>query len=154
NSGEPFVRIDRAIFQHDFNTNMIGKSIYLKFTSFNGIQQKEETLDEVTAYSYTINGGRPAGVKGLSLQSPFVGTGFKVQWQSTSGASGYRVQIWSNGVLLRQVETTNTDYSYSMEEAKTDGIQRAYTVRVASKNGSIVSTFAELNISNPAPTQL
>lgn len=154
NSGEPFVRIDRAIFQHDFNTNMIGKSIYLKFTSFNGIQQKEETLDEVTAYSYTINGGRPAGVKGLSLQSPFVGTSFKVQWQSTSGASGYRVQIWSNGVLLRQVETTNTDYSYSMEEAKTDGIQRAYTVRVASKNGSIVSTFAELNISNPAPPQL
>ena len=67
NAGEPFVRIDRAIFQHDFNTNMIGKSIYLKFTSFNGIQQKEETLDEVTAYSYTINGGRPASIKGLSL---------------------------------------------------------------------------------------
>ena len=154
NSGEPFVRIDRAIFQHDFNTNMIGKSIYLKFTSFNGIQQKEETLDEVTAYSYTINGGRPAGVKGLSLQSPFVGTSFKVQWQSTSGASGYRVQIWSNGVLLRTVDTTNTDYSYSMDEAKIDGIQRAYTVRVASKNGSIVSTFAELNISNPVPPQL
>lgn len=154
NSGEPFVRIDRAIFQHDFNTNMIGKSIYLKFTSFNGIQQKEETLDEVTAYSYTINGGRPAGVKGLSLQSPFVGTSFKVQWQSSAGASGYRVQILSGGVLLRTVDTTNTDYSYSMDEAKIDGIQRAYTIRVASKNGSTVSTFAELNISNPAPQQL
>lgn len=154
NAGEPFVRIDRAIFQHDFNTNMIGKSIYLKFTSFNGIQQKEETLDEVTAYSYTINGGRPASIKGLSLQSPFVGTSFKVQWQSSAGASGYRVQILSGGVLLRTVDTTNTDYSYSMDEAKIDGIQRAYTIRVASKNGSTVSTFAELNISNPAPQQL
>jgi hypothetical protein len=41
-----------------------------------------------------------------------------------------------------------------MDEAKIDGIQRAYTVRVASKNGSIVSTFAELNISNPVPPQL
>jgi len=154
NAGESFVRIDRAIFQHDFNTNMIGKSIYLKFTSFNGIQQKEETLDEVTAYSYTINGGRPAGVKGLSLQSAFIGTSFKVQWQPAAGASGYVVQILSGGVLLRTVETTNTDYSYSMEEAKIDGIQRAYTVRVASKNVSIVSTFAELNISNPVPPQL
>lgn len=154
NAGEPFVRIDRAIFQHDFNTNMIGKSIYLKFTSFNGIQQKEETLDEVTAYSYTINGGRPVSIKGLSLQSPFVGTSFKVQWQSSAGASGYRVQILSGGVLLRTVDTTNTDYSYSMDEAKIDGIQRAYTIRVASKNGSTVSTFAELNISNPAPQQL
>ena len=154
NAGESFVRIDRAIFSHDYNENMVGKQIYLKFTSFNGLEQKEETLDEVTAYSYTINGGRPAGVKGLSLQSAFEGMSFKVQWQSAAGATGYIVQIWSNGVLLRTVETTNTDYSYSMDEAKIDGIQRAYTVRVASKNGSIVSTFAELNISNPVPPQL
>lgn len=154
NAGESFVRIDRAIFEYDFNPNMVGKQIYLKFTSFNGLEQKEETLDEVTAYSYTINGGRPAGVKGLSLQSAFEGTSFKVQWQSAAGGTGYIVQIWSNGVLLRTVETTNTDYSYSMDEAKIDGIQRAYTVRVASKNGSIVSTFAELNISNPVPLQL
>lgn len=154
NAGESFVRIDRAIFEYDFNPNMIGKEVYLKFTSFNGLEQKEETLDEVTAYSYTINGGRPAGVKGLSLQSAFEGTSFKVQWQSAAGATGYIVQIWSNGVLLRTVDTTNTDYSYSMDEAKIDGIQRAYTVRVASKNGSIVSTFAELNISNPVPPQL
>ncbi|MFA3335831.1 hypothetical protein KWE61_02990 [Acinetobacter baumannii] len=154
NAGESFVRIDRAIFEYDFNSNMIGKQIYLKFTSFNGLEQKEETLDEVTAYSYTINGGRPAGVKGLSLQSAFEGTSFKVQWQSAAGATGYIVQIMSGGVLLREVETTNTDYSYSMDEAKIDGVQRAYTVRVASKNGSIVSTFAELNISNPVPPQL
>ncbi|WP_180190001.1 phage tail protein [Acinetobacter sp. YH01009] len=154
NAGESFVRIDRAIFEYDFNSNMVGKQIYLKFTSFNGLEQKEETLDEVTAYIYTINGGRPAGVKGLSLQSAFEGTSFKVQWQSAAGATGYIVQIWSNGLLLRTVDTTNTDYSYSMDEAKIDGIQRAYTVRVASKNGSIVSTFAELNISNPVPPQL
>ncbi|WP_336018810.1 phage tail protein [Acinetobacter lwoffii] len=154
NVGESFVRIDRAIFSHDYNENMVGKQIYLKFTSFNGLQQKEQTLDEVTAYSHTITGSRPSGVKGLSLQSAFEGTSFKVQWQSAAGATGYIVQIWSNGVLLRTVDTTNTDYSYSMDEAKIDGVQRAYTVRVASKNGSIVSTFAELNISNPVPPQL
>lgn len=154
NAGESFVRIDRAIFEYDFNSNMIGKQIYLKFTSFNGLEQKEETLDEVAAYSHTITGSRPSGVKGLSLQSAFIGTSFKVQWQPAAGASGYVVQILSGGVLLREVETTNTDYSYSMDEAKIDGVQRAYTVRVASKNGSIVSTFAELNISNPVPPQL
>ncbi len=154
NAGESFVRIDRAIFEYDFNPNMIDKQIYLKFTSFNGLEQKEETLDEVTAYSYTINGGRPTGVKGLSLQSAFEAMSFKAQWQSAAGATGYIVQIMSGGVLLREVETTNTDYSYSMDEAKIDGIQRAYTVRVASKNGSIVSTFAELNISNPVPSSL
>lgn len=154
NAGESFIRIDRAIFNYDYYENMIGKQIYLKFTSFNGLQQKEQTLDEVTAYSHTVTGSRPSGVNGLSLQSAFEGTSFKVQWQSTSGATGYIVQIMSGGVLLREVETTNTDYSYSMDEAKIDGIQRAYSIRVASKNGSIVSTFAELNISNPVPPQL
>ncbi len=153
-AGEAFVRIDRAIFEYDFNVNMVGKQIYLKFTSFNGLEQKEQTLDEVTAYSHTINGGRPSGVKGLSLQSAFEGTSFKIQWQSASGATGYVVEIWSNGVMLREVETTNTDYSYSIDEAKIDGVERAYTVRVASRNGSIVSTFAELNISNTVPPQL
>lgn len=154
NPSEPFVRIDRAIFEYDFNPNMIGKQIYLKFTSFNGLEQKEETLDEVAAYDYTVTGGTPPSVKGLSLQSAFVGTSFKVQWQATAGATGYVVQIRSGGVLLRTVETTNTDYSYSMEEAKIDGVKRAYTIRVASKNGSITSSFSELNINNAAPPAL
>ncbi len=154
NIGEPFVRLDKAIFEHAYNQNLIGNQIFLKFTSFNGLEQKEQTLDEVSAYSYTLTGGRPSGVKGLSLQSPFVGTSFKVQWQSVSGATGYVVQILSSGILLREVETTNSDYSYSIEEALIDGVKRAYTVRVASKNANKLSTFAELNISNPVPTAL
>ncbi|MFY2513945.1 fibronectin type III domain-containing protein, partial [Acinetobacter soli] len=151
NAGESFVRIDKAIFQHEFNSNLIDKTIYLKFTSFNGLQQKEQTLDEVTAYSHTLNGGRPSGVKGLSLQSPFVGTSFKVQWQPATGAEGYLVQILSGSQLLRAIETTSTDYSYSMDEAKVDGIQRNYTIRVASKTANSTSTFTDLNISNPVP---
>lgn len=151
NAGESFVRIDKAIFQHEFNSNLIDKTIYLKFTSFNGLQQKEQTLDEVTAYSHTLNGGRPSGVKGLSLQSPFVGTSFKVQWQPAYGAESYVVQILSGSQLLRTVETTSTDYSYSMDEAKVDGIQRNYTVRVASKTANSTSTFTDLNISNQVP---
>ncbi|MDC4566414.1 phage tail protein [Acinetobacter baumannii] len=154
NSGEPFVRLDRAIFAYPYNENLVGKQIFLKFTSFNGLERKEQTLDEVTAYSFTLTGGRPSGVKGLSLQSPFVGTTFKVQWQSSTGTDGYRVQVWSNGAMIREVDITNTEYSYSIEDAKTDGIGRAYTIRVASKNGDQISTYAELSISNPVPPVL
>ncbi|RSR46108.1 hypothetical protein EA686_20170, partial [Acinetobacter baumannii] len=107
NAGEPFVRLDKAIFKYPYNDGLVEKQIFLKFTSFNGLERKEQALDEVTAYSYTLSGGRPAGVKGLSLQSPFVGTTFKVQWQTSTGADGYRVQVWSNGAMIRQVDTTN-----------------------------------------------
>ncbi|MGQ1112009.1 phage tail protein [Acinetobacter baumannii] len=151
NTGESFVRIDKAIFQHEFNSNLINKTLYLKFTSFNGLQQKEQTLDEVTAYSHTLNGGRPSGVKGLSLQSPFVGSSFKVQWQFAAGAQGYIVQVSSGSTLLRTIETTSAEYTYSMEEARVDGVQRNYTIRVASKSENGTSTFTDLNISNPVP---
>ncbi|NUF22725.1 hypothetical protein HUN23_08100 [Acinetobacter oleivorans] len=150
-AGEPFVRLDKAVFNYGFNQNLIGKQIFLKFTSFNGLERKEQTLDEVTAYSYTLTGGRTTSVKGLSLQSPFIGTSFKVQWQVATGATGYRVQVWSDAVKIREVDTTNTDFSYSIEEAMQDGIGRSYTVRVASKNGEQISSFAELSITNPVP---
>ncbi|EXC25542.1 phage tail protein [Acinetobacter sp. 809848] len=153
-AGEPFVRLDKAIFNYGFNQNLIGKQIFLKFTSFNGLERKEQTLDEVTAYSYTLTGGRTTSVKGLSLQSPFIGTSFKVQWQVATGATGYHVQVWSDAVKIREVDTTNTDFSYSIEEAMQDGIGRSYTVRVASKNGEQISSFAELSISNPVPPLL
>ncbi|MFH4307588.1 hypothetical protein WAJ73_22455, partial [Acinetobacter baumannii] len=55
---------------------------------------------------------------------------------------------------LREVDTTNSDYSYSIEEAKQDGLGRSYTIRVASKNGDQLSAFAELSISNPVPPVL
>lgn len=153
-ANEPFVRMDKAIFAHSFNQNLISKMIYLKFTSFNGLQQKEQTLDEVTAYTYTLIGGNPTGVKGLSLQSAFTGTTFKVQWKQVVGATGYVVQVLSDGQLIREVETTNTDYSYSLEEAKVDGLGRSYTIRVASVSHSNVSRFSEMNISNPIPAKL
>lgn len=153
-AGEPFVRLDKAIFNYGFNQNLIGKQIFLKFTSFNGLERKEQTLDEVTAYSYTLTGGRTTSVKGLSLQSPFIGTSFKVQWQVATGATGYRVQVWSDAVKIREVDTTNTDFSYSVEEAMQDGIGRSYTIRVASKNGEQISSFAELSITNPVPPLL
>lgn len=153
-ANENFVRLDKAIFRYTINQNLIGKPIYLKFTSFNGLQAKEQGLDEVAAYTYTLNGGQPASVLGLSLQSPFVGTSFKVQWQQVQGAAKYIVQVWADGKKLREVETMNVDYSYTIEEAMTDGLERAYTIRVASVANDQTSSFTELNISNPVPDQL
>ena len=151
---EPFVRLDKAIFKYPYNEGLNGKQLYFKFTSFNGLQQREQTLDEVPSYAYTLNGGQPASVKGLSIQSEFIGTSFKSQWLSTAGATTYHVQIYSDASLKRAVVTTNTDYSYSIEEATIDGLGRAYTIRVASESNGQLSSFAELNIANPIPPKM
>ncbi|MFH4351907.1 hypothetical protein WAJ70_22730, partial [Acinetobacter baumannii] len=39
NTGEPFVRLDKAIFKYSFNENLVVKQIFLKFTSFNGLER-------------------------------------------------------------------------------------------------------------------
>ena len=44
--------------------------------------------------------------------------------------------------------------SHPIDRLKNDGVQRAYTIRVASKRGANLSTFAELSISNPVPQVL
>lgn len=56
-AGEAFVRVDAAIAKSGpLDTTMVGKTIYLKFTSFNIYNAAEEALASVTAYPYTIQG--------------------------------------------------------------------------------------------------
>ena len=53
-SGSPFARMDDAIFQVPFTADQIGKTLYLKFTSFNIFDAGEENLASVTAYPITV----------------------------------------------------------------------------------------------------
>lgn len=80
-SGAPFLRVDDAVFRYQFDPSLIGKTIYLKFTSFNAYGFMEQDLAAVTAYSYTIQ-GRNTGVVDLSagtvtapVSSPSVNVG-------------------------------------------------------------------------------
>lgn len=153
-ANSPFVRLDKAIFKYTYDSALDGRQIFFKFTSFNGLQEKVQALEDVQSYSYTLNGGAPASVQDLTLQSPFVGSSFKVQWARSVGATKYHVQVLEGSTLKRAITTTNTDYSYTTEEAKVDGLGRNYTIRVASESYGNIGDFAQLNISNPAPAKM
>jgi hypothetical protein len=61
--GEQFLRIDKsAIFSYPITEEQIGKTIYLKFTSWNVFGTAQQELDDVQVYSYVI--------KGTALTSP------------------------------------------------------------------------------------
>lgn len=54
---DPFVRVDASIGKSGpLGRDMVGKTLYFKFTSFNVYGGAEQALDEVTEYSYAITG--------------------------------------------------------------------------------------------------
>lgn len=53
-SASPFARMDDSIFQVPFTADQIGKTLYLKFTSFNVFDGGEENLASVTAYTIAV----------------------------------------------------------------------------------------------------
>lgn len=56
NTNTQFMRIDEAIFRYPFTEAQIGKTIYIKLTSFNIYGSAEQNLADVQAYTYTIKG--------------------------------------------------------------------------------------------------
>lgn len=74
-TGDPFVRVDDAVARSgDLDLSYVGKTVYLKMTSFNIYGGGEQALSAVSAYTYTITGDGAAllpgiGGKGVQLQS-------------------------------------------------------------------------------------
>lgn len=54
--GQRFVRLDQAIFKYPFNIADIGKTIWIKFQSFNIYRGGYQDLADITAYNYMIGG--------------------------------------------------------------------------------------------------
>ncbi len=55
-AGERFGRLDGAVFKMPFNVNQISQTIYLKFLSYNLVGGAGQSLADVEAYAYQIQG--------------------------------------------------------------------------------------------------
>ncbi|HWR15176.1 MAG TPA: phage tail protein [Terriglobales bacterium] len=55
-SGAQFVFLDGAVLSYNYDPTWAGKTIYLKFTSFNSFGGGEQSLGSVTPYTFTIPG--------------------------------------------------------------------------------------------------
>lgn len=56
NLGSPVARLDDAIFTYIYDPAFIGKTIYLKFTSFNTNGMVEQSIASATAYQFIVTG--------------------------------------------------------------------------------------------------
>lgn len=55
-AGEAFVRLDDSIFTYVYDPSFIGKTLYLKFTSFNTSGLMEQSIANATAYQFIVTG--------------------------------------------------------------------------------------------------
>lgn len=55
-NGALFARLDDAIFDYIYDPTLIGQTVYFKFTSFNKFELMEQSLANVSAYTYNIVG--------------------------------------------------------------------------------------------------
>ena len=55
-NGAQFLRLDEAVFDWSYDPTLIGQTVYFKFTSFNKFELMEQSLANVSAYSYTVLG--------------------------------------------------------------------------------------------------
>lgn len=95
--GAPFLRIDNAVFKYQLDPTYLNQQLYFKFTSFNLFGNQEQSLANVTSYTFT-----PPG-----LQAPPWGTSPTgiIQYSTATDAGGGASIIdidWSAFTLQRQ----------------------------------------------------
>ena len=107
-SGAAFARCDSALFRYAYDPAFIGKTIFLKFASFNVYGGGGEDLAAVAAYPYTIAGpiGAPAAVTGYTVSQN--GAVAVFQWDlitSQANIKGYEIRYLPKGALASAWES-------------------------------------------------
>lgn len=130
-NGAPFVRVDDAIAKSGpLDLALIGKTISLKFTSFNIFQAGEQSLADVSAYTYAITGAMvalpPSAVTGLAVSAEPFGLRIRVNKNPEPDVVGYEYRqggSWAGGTVLEA--QGGTSYLWRVQAVG------AYTVWVA-----------------------
>lgn len=89
-SATSFLRLDDQVFILSFDQSLVGKTLHFKFTSFNLLQANEQTLADVSAYTFTpAEVFPPPPVVTISQSSTSSGAGANTASQGlTTSSSG------------------------------------------------------------------
>lgn len=99
-SGTGFVRLDDAVFKLAYDVEQIGKTIHVKFPSFNGFGQQLQDLAAVTDYTVTL-GARPPDLSGFAANVS--GSTAVFSWNAVTA-----LQVLNGGfVVIRYTSATS-----------------------------------------------
>ena len=149
--GSSFVRLDDALWRWPYTNALIGKTIYLKFTSFNIYGTNEESLADVPAYSHVLSGTpTPAAISITSATLTQVGVAntLAVAWTADPLAVSYVVSYSTNGGSSYTAAPVTGATSWSLPGLQVSDVY----VRVAgvSANGVAGPNFSAVHVVGPA----
>jgi len=152
-SGTNFARLDQALLHYAYDPSLVGKTIYLKFTSFNIYGGAQQELADATEYAYVIQGpvGSPANVTGFTYT--FQGLSTKLSWTRVAGDKRfleYEIRqgaSWEAGTVVGR---TQSDFLVipALTAAATFFIKASY---LGGDRGSIAAASVVITPSPPNP---
>ena len=80
-SGSQFCMLDSSVIRYDLPANMVGKTLYLKFQSFNIFGGGVQSISACTAYTYTVSGTGTVDAVVTALAS-----GISMDWGSVTSS--------------------------------------------------------------------
>ena len=153
-TNKQFARVDEAAFKYAYDPDWVGKTLYLKFVSYNRFGSGAQGLADVTAVPYVIKGAPMPPVQNLALAKPWTGEEVWLKWDLVKKADRYEVQVYSGSTLVRTVGTvTEGQFVYTPDMLKQDGVtgrNLVFKVRPVSITGNtgawsqVVATNAQV----------
>ncbi|MGA7577864.1 MAG: phage tail protein [Desulfobaccales bacterium] len=144
-AGERFARVDGSVFQMPFSVNQIAQTIYLKFLSYNQVGAAGQSLADVEAYPYQIQGSALTSPLPdiTGLVSVYLGSQQYLQWTAITPAQDPRYSgidyeirvgaIWATAQILTYV----SDPDFLVTQAGTYWVSASYA-----SNGVILAYSA------------
>ncbi|MDQ7989013.1 MAG: phage tail protein [Candidatus Dactylopiibacterium sp.] len=155
-AGAQFARLDGAVMRYPYNTDLIGKTIYLKLRSYNKFGAHLQDLADVAALAYVVRGAPLGAVGGLVLESPFAGLVMAVRWNAYPGATHYNIELYAGGAMRKALSTVDTRFEVTVQQLVSWGIGRSVEVQVvavaASGQSSEPAVLIATKAQCPAPT--
>lgn len=157
-SGTNFARLDDKVFRYELPPEYIGKTLYLKFQSYNVWRLGIQDLADCTAYSYSAASSpidSPTGLNTTRGDLTWRGSSLDLVCDPVAGAASYQFDIYkSDGTtLVRTLTSLTPSASYSALQAAIDTAYRTYKVKVKaiSSTGASSSYSSLVTVTNNAP---
>lgn len=138
-SGSLFVRLDDGVFKIPYSKTDQGRTIWIKFVSFNIYEGGYQPISGVTAYSHVI-GGPPAiyAPTGLSVNPTL--KGLQLNWTNAPNVGIAAIEIWrsatsSFGAATHIADAGGYDTAY-IDQTVASGQQYWYWIRPRDISGN------------------